>query len=50
MYPISSVKRQLFSFQNKAKNLDLSYMTDLDILDCFRRVKLVLSHNFTRQI
>ena len=24
-----------FLFQNSPKNLDLSYMTDLDFLDCF---------------
>ena len=31
-----------FSFQNNPKDLDPSYKTDLDLWDCFGRVKLVL--------
>ena len=30
--------KELFSFQNNPKNLDLSYKTDLDIWDCLERV------------
>ena len=41
-YRISSVIGQIFSFQNNPKNLDPSYKTDLDLLDCLGRVKLVL--------
>ena len=42
-YHISSViKRGFFSFQNNPKDLDPSYKTDLDLLDCLGRVKLVL--------
>ena len=42
-YRISSViRREFFSFQNNPKDLDLSYKTDLDLLDCLGRVKLVL--------
>ena len=33
--------RQFFSFQNNPKNLDLSYKTDLDLWDCFGKVKLI---------
>ena len=33
---------ELFSFQNNSKGLDPSYKTDLDLWDCFGRVKLVL--------
>ena len=32
----------VFSFQNNPKNLDPSYMMDLDLWDCVGRVKLVL--------
>ena len=31
-----------FSFRKKSKNLGLSYKTDLDLWDCFGRVKLLL--------
>ena len=34
------------SFQNNPKDLDLSYKTDLDLWDCFGRVKLLLQQNF----
>ena len=37
-----SYKMEFFSFQNNLKNLDPSFKTDLDLWDCFRRVKLVL--------
>ena len=33
---------EYFYFQNNPKDLDPSYKTDLDLLDCFGRVKLVL--------
>ena len=46
-YRISSVIRQSFSFfQNNPKDLDPSCKTDLDLLDCLRRVNLVLLLNF----
>ena len=35
-------KTEFFSFQNNAKDLDLSCKTDLDLWDCLGRVKLVL--------
>ena len=35
-------KTEFFSFQNNPKDLDLSYKTDLDLLDRLGRVKLVL--------
>ena len=35
-------KTEFFSFQNNPKDLDPSYKTDLDLLDCLGRVKLVL--------
>ena len=35
-------KTELFSFQNNPKDLDSSYKMDLDLKDCFGRVKLVL--------
>ena len=35
-------KMELFSFQNKPKDLDPSYKMDLDLWDCLGRVKLVL--------
>ena len=35
-------KTELFSFQNKPKDLALSYKMDLDLWDCLGRVKLVL--------
>ena len=35
-------KTEFFSFQNNPKDLDLPYKTDLDLLDCLGRVKLVL--------
>ena len=42
-YRISSVIRQsFFSFQNNPKDLDPSYKTDLDLLDCLGRVELEL--------
>ena len=42
-YRISSIiKQSFFSFQNNPKYLDPSYKTDLDLLDCLGRVKLVL--------
>ena len=40
MYHISLVIRQFFSFQNNPGNLDASYEMDLDLWDCFGRVKL----------
>ena len=40
-YHISSVIRQSFSLQNKLKNLDPSYETNLDLWDCSGGVKLV---------
>ena len=43
-------KTEFFSFANKSKNLDLSSKMDLDLLDCFGRVKLVLLQNFKGQI
>ena len=33
---------EFFFFQNIPKDLDLSYKTDLDLLDCLGRVNLVL--------
>ena len=42
IYHISSVIRLSFSFQNNPKDLDPSSKTDLDLLDCLGRVKLVL--------
>ena len=39
-------KTEFFSFQNKPKNLYLSYKTDLDLWDCLERVKIILYHNF----
>ena len=36
-----------FSFQNNIKNLDPSYMTDLDLWDCLGRVKLVAKYHRT---
>ena len=42
IYCISMVIRQRFSFQNNPNNLDPSYKMDLDLWDCFGRVKLVL--------
>ena len=39
-------KTELFSFQNNPKNLDLSYKTDLDLRDCFGRVKLKIIAKF----
>ena len=39
-------KTEFFPFQNNPKNLDLSYKMDLDLSDCFERVKLVLKQNF----
>ena len=35
-------KTEFFSFQNKPKDLDPSYKTDLDLWDGLGRVKLVL--------
>ena len=35
-------KTECFSFQNNPKDLDPSYKTDLGLLDCLGRVKLVL--------
>ena len=35
-------KTEYFTFQNNPKNLDPSYKMDLDLWDCFGRVKLVL--------
>ena len=37
-----SYKTEFFSFQNNPKDLDPSYKMDLDVLNCFGRVKLVL--------
>ena len=45
-YRISSLIRQcFFHFQNNPKNLDPSYKMDLDLWDCFGRVKSVLQQN-----
>ena len=33
---------QVLPFLNNAKDLDLSYKTDLDFWDCFRREKKIL--------
>ena len=41
-YRTSSVIRQIFSFHNSPKNLDLSNKMDLDLWDCLGRVELVL--------
>ena len=38
-------KTDLFSFQNNPKDLDLSFKTDLDQWDYFRRVKFILLQN-----
>ena len=38
----SGYKTEIFSFQNKPKDLDPSCKMDLDLWDCFGRVKLVL--------
>ena len=38
----SAYKTEAFPFQNKPKNLDLSYKMDQDFWDCFGRAKLVL--------
>ena len=35
-------KAEFFSFQNNPKKLDLSYKTDLGLLDCLGSVKLLL--------
>ena len=43
-------KTEFFSFQNKPKDLDPSYKTDLDLWKCLGRVKLVLQQNFIGQI
>ena len=37
-------KTEFFSFQNHPKDLDPSCKTDLDLWDCFGRVKLVLQN------
>ena len=42
----SGYKTEFFSFQNTPKDLDPSCKMDLDLWDCLRRVKLVLSQNF----
>ena len=34
--------KTVFSYQNNPKNLDPSYKTDLDLQNCFGRVKHVL--------
>ena len=39
-----------FSFQNNPKDLDPSYKTDLDLLGCLGRVKLVLWQNYIELI
>ena len=39
-------KKSFCSFKNNPKNLDPSYMTNLDLRDCLGRVKLVLQQNF----
>ena len=41
-YHISLVLRQIFSFQNNAKNLGPSYKINLDLSDCLGRGKLIL--------
>ena len=47
MYPVSSdIRRRLFFlFKNNPKNLDPSYKMDLDLLDSFGSVKLILKQN-----
>ena len=39
-------KTELFSFQNNPKDLNPSYKMDLDLYDCFGRVKLIVQQNF----
>ena len=42
-YRISlAIRQSFFSFQNNPKDLDQSCKTDLDLWDCFGRIKLVL--------
>ena len=42
-YRITSViRRSFFPSKNNSKDVDPSYKTDLDLLDCLGRVKLVL--------
>ena len=42
VYLFLRLKDGVFSFQNNPKDLDQSYKTDLDLLDCLGTVKLVL--------
>ena len=44
-YNISSAIKQSFSFQNNPKNLNPSYKTDLDILDC--KTRIIAKFNWT---
>ena len=51
IYCISSdIKWCFLPFPKDPKYLDPSYMTDLDIWNCFRRVKLISEHDFLRLI
>ena len=43
-----SYKTSFFPFQNNPKNLDPSYKIDVDLLDCFGKVKLVIIAKFQR--
>ena len=43
-----SYKTSFFPFQNNPKNLDLSSKMDVDLLDCFGKVKLVIIAKFQR--
>ena len=42
VFHTSSVRRQIFSFQNSSKNLDPSCKMDLELQNCLGMVKLVL--------
>ena len=48
IYPISSIIRQSFSFQNNPKDLDPSCKMDLDLWDCLVRVKIGIVAKFHR--
>ena len=47
-YIFSVIRQRFFSFQNNPKNLDLSYKTDLDLLDFIRRVETCFIAKFHR--
>ena len=48
IYRISSVIRQIFSFQNNPKDLDPSYKTDLDLWDGLGMCKIGIIARFHR--